>query len=82
MSRIKPVRLMVAVLGGVFIASATMAAGSASAATVTVNTNSLRQTMEGSGGDYAFSQSGSKVGQYTLQNLKPTHAGVEMDLSE
>jgi len=82
MDKIKMLRLVIAVLGGAFIASTTLTLPPASAATVTVNMNSPRQTIEGIGADYAFSQSSSKVGQYTLQNLKPTHARVEMDLSE
>jgi hypothetical protein len=34
------------------------------------------------GGNYAFSQSGRSVGQYTLMILNPCHARVEMDLME
>ena len=55
---------------------------SALAATVTVEKNVLHQRIEGIGGNYAFSQSGSTVGQYTLDNLNPRHARVEMDLIE
>jgi O-glycosyl hydrolase len=55
---------------------------SALAATVEVRENILYQRIEGIGGNYAFSQSGSSVGQYTLTNLNPRHARVEMDLTE
>ena len=52
------------------------------AATITVNTGATRQTISGIGGNYAFDQSDSPVGKYTLNNLNPKHVRVEMYISE
>lgn len=57
-------------------------AKSSLAADVVVNQNSVRQRIEGMGGNYAFGMSGTIEGQYTLNNLKPAHARVEMKLTE
>jgi hypothetical protein len=82
MKRMRTLHLEEALLAGAFMASAILKLPVASAATVTVNRDSLWQTIERIGGDYSFSQAASKVGQPTLQNPRPTHARVEMDLSE
>ncbi|MFA4817182.1 MAG: hypothetical protein WC608_00470 [Parcubacteria group bacterium] len=57
-------------------------AESSFAADVSVNQNNVRQKIQGLGGNYAFDQSGSAVGQYTLNNLKPAHIRVEIKLAE
>ncbi|MBE0556407.1 MAG: hypothetical protein IH628_04160, partial [Proteobacteria bacterium] len=66
-----------------FVAAFASVAGStAFAATVTVNTGSTRQKIEGIGGNYCFDKSNTALGTYTLNNLKPRHVRVEMDLNQ
>jgi hypothetical protein len=53
---------------------------SVSAATISVDTSKIRQTIAAIGGNYAFDKSDTPVGKYTLNNLKPKHIRVEIDL--
>jgi O-glycosyl hydrolase len=51
------------------------------AATISVDTGTLRQTIVGIGGNYAIGKSDTAIGKYTLNNLNPKHIRVKMDLN-
>ncbi len=79
MKRRKRDFFLLVLLGATF---ASVAGSTSFAATVTVNTTSTRQKMEGIGGNYCFDKSNTALGTYTLNNLKPKHVRVEMDLNQ